>query len=126
MAVDQIHRENNIVIVRFEAELTRADATVWFNALQRAIDEQDRSVVALIDATSVSFVSAAARLIIAQTLRLPQITAVLFVSWQPAILQSMRMTGMLGERNRMRLFTSMDEAWYFAREQCNPQAQSGA
>lgn len=109
-----MHFENHVFYARPGESLNKAEAITWVSALRRYAEQTFSPIVAVIDARDLKFIPASARVVLAEATRMWRVKALVFVTDDSTMLQTVRMIGILGEDKATRAFTTLDEAVHFA------------
>lgn len=111
--------QNGVLRAKAAGQLDRSDVEYWFKALRRYSTDYRRSIVVQIDATEVSFITSAARMMLAEATWFRGVQAILFVVQEPTMVQTIRVIGMLGDHRRIHTFQTQQEAEQFGAQALN-------
>jgi predicted alpha/beta hydrolase family esterase len=114
MPVQDTSFENRIFFAREVGNIDQADAEAWTMALRRHAQASPQPIVALVDALSVTSVTAAARKIFAQASQTPNLLLVAVATKDLPVTQTARVIGLMGKRGATHVFASLEEAREFA------------
>lgn len=118
--------ENHIFYARPGENLNKTDAIAWVSALRRNAEQSVGPITAIIDARDVQFIAASARVVFAEATRMWRVQALIFVTDDPTMLQTVRMIGVLGEGSATRAFATLEEAQQYAYQAMQQSAGRGA
>jgi anti-anti-sigma regulatory factor len=104
---------NGVLRAKAAGQLDKPDVEYWFKALRRYSSDYRQSIVVLIDATEVTFITSAARVMLAEATWFRGVQAILFIVGEPTMAQTIRVIGMLGDHKRIHAFQTMQEAQQF-------------
>lgn len=116
MPFSNMQQENGIFFAKEDGYIDKSDAERWLKALYACAEDNPHPVIALIDATITEFISAPARLLLAEATRHPQVQCVVVAVSNPVMMQTVRMIGMLGEFGQTKVFMSLEDARYYAEQ----------
>lgn len=122
MSILSTQLQDGLFVTSVAGQFEKTDAEIWLDALQHYADLSGGSLVALINAADVTFITSSARMLIAEATRLWGVKAILFVTQEPTMMQTIRVIEMLGEHGRIFAFGTHDEALAFAAQSLNPVA----
>lgn len=105
---------NGVLRAKAEGQLDKPDVEYWFKALRRYSSDYRQSIVVMVDATDVSFITSAARMMLAEATWFRAVQAILFIVKEPTMAQTIRVIGMLGDHKRIHAFQTLQEAEQFA------------
>ena len=105
---------NGVLRAKANGQLDRPDVEYWFKALRRYSSDYRQSIVVMVDATDVTFITTAARMMLAEATWFRGVQAILFIVKEPTMAQTIRVIGMLGDHKRIHAFQSPQDAEQFA------------
>jgi hypothetical protein len=105
---------NGVLRAKANGQLDRPDVEYWFRALRRYSNDYRQSIVVMMDATDVTFITTAARMMLAEATWFRAVQSIIFVVKEPTMAQTVRVIGMLGDHKRIHAFQSQEEAEQFA------------
>jgi anti-anti-sigma regulatory factor len=111
--------QNGVLRAKAAGQLDKSDVEYWFKALRRYSTDYHQSIVVQIDATEVSFITSAARMMLAEATWFRGVQAILFVVQEPTMVQTIRVIGMLGDHRRIHTFQTQQEAEQFGAQALN-------
>lgn len=114
MAILEMQVRDGVSFAKLEGQLDKGDAEQWLGALRQHAAASATPIIALLDFTGVEFVSAPARIVFAEATKTPNLRVIVIATHDLLMTQTARMISLLGERGRMRLFVSIEEARRYA------------
>ena len=103
-----------VLRAKAQGQLDKPDVEYWFKALRRYSSDYRNSIVVMVDATEVTFITSAARMMLAEATWFRGVQSILFIVNEPTMAQTIRVIGMLGDHKRIHAFHTQQEAEQFA------------
>lgn len=117
MPIRDVHFKNGIFFCREVGRIDDDDARLWTTYAEKFAALSDLPIVALVDATQTTRITAAARKIFAEASAIPNLQHGIVAATDFRVAQSARLTAMLARDKHTEVFDSMTEARAYA-EQC--------
>lgn len=116
MAILLMQIENSVFVTSFEGHVDKVDADQWFATLHEHASASGTPVIAILDFTKVKFISAPARITIAEATKMRNVRLLIVATNDLMMTQTARMISLLGEQGRMVILVSIEEARRYAAE----------
>ena len=117
MPIINIHFEEGVFYCKEVGEITPDDATRWANYAERFAEESPYPIVALIDATECTFVTAKARAIFARASAMPNLAHAAVAVTDFKVKQSVHLIAMMALQKHTQVFDTIEAAAQFAYQQ---------
>jgi hypothetical protein len=124
MPITNTRFENGILYARETGDISKHEAEQWASELRKYALTSPQPIAAVIDALDVKFVSAGARIVLADASHTPNLKVIAVAAYSTLTMQTARMIGMLGERGTTHVFATYEDAESFARDLLNQIAHS--
>lgn len=111
MPVADSQAVDSIFFARHTGAIQQHEAERWLAALAWHTATAPEPVVVLIDATEADFFALGARLALAQATRLPGVAAVVIAAHEPVVVQSLRLTQIIGNHQRTHFLSTLPAAY---------------
>lgn len=114
MPIRDVHFKNGIFFCREVGRIDEDDARLWQTYAEQFAESSDVPIVALVDATHITRITAAARKIFAEASAIPKLQHGIIAAADFRIVQNVRLTGMLALDNHTEIFETLEEARAYA------------
>jgi hypothetical protein len=114
MPITQTRFQDGIFFCREEGEISAEDAQYWAEQASFYAHQSSYPIVALIDATEATYVTAAARRIFARASAIPNLHDAAVATHRARVMHNARLTVMLAVDKHTRIFDDIEKATQFA------------
>ena len=114
MPIINIHFEEGVFYCKEVGEITPDDAVRWAHHAERFAEESPYPIVALIDATECTFVTAKARAIFARASSMPNLAHAAVAVSDFKVKQSVQLIAMMALQKHTHVFDTIEAAAQFA------------
>ena len=114
MPILRVEFHNGVLRAKANGQLDKPDVEYWFKALRRYSSDYRRSIIVMLDARDVTFITTSARMMLAEATWLRAVQSIIFIVDEPTMAQTVRVIGMLGDHKRIQAFYSQEEAEQYA------------
>ncbi len=117
MPISNIRFADGIFYCQETGRVNEADARLWSDKVHEFAASASQPIIALVDATEATYITAAARRVFARANRIPNLHMGVVASGNFLVQQNVRLITLMSPNHHTRVFESFAEAEQFAREQ---------
>lgn len=110
MPIQDMSFHDGIFFCREVGQIDRADAELWAEKVREYAAASPHPIVALVDATEATYITAAAREVFARASAIPGLHAGVVAATDFRVAQNSRLTAMLAVKRHTLIFSSLPEA----------------
>ena len=126
MPISNIRFADGIFYCKESGRVDEADARLWSDKAHEFAASASQPIVALVDATEATYITAAARHVFARSTQIPNLHTGVVVTDNFLVQQNAHLITLMSPNRHTRLFASFAEAERFAREQAQQLRENSA